>query len=68
MRPYRIWNISEQKYLRSRNYKYKDNAHFSALKILRYSRLGTEFAIVEIGTKRVLGRYTRSSQAIQFRR
>jgi hypothetical protein len=69
LRPYRIWNESEQKLVSSRNYVHWQNAHWGAIKELRWdvkSGVGHTLTVINVVTARPLCYYTKRVNSIDW--
>jgi len=65
-RPYRLWDPSNDKYLRWRCYKFVRNAHLGALIEARWAKPGAVYEVIDIRDMALLGQYKRTPTSVAF--
>lgn len=65
-RPYRLWDEDKRKYVPYRNYLHWQNAHWGAIKELRFSDIYTHLVVMNCVTKRVLCYYNKTLHSIDW--
>jgi len=66
VRFYRLWNARAKTLIQYRNYSIKENAHWGALKELRWASIGDSIEIINIHTGKLISQYTRKLNGIEF--